>query len=274
MKILISADMEGVTGVTTWDQVTPGQAEYARFRRLMTADVNAAVRGAFDAGADEVLVADGHWNGSNILIEELDPRARLNTGSPSPFSMMQGIDQSVDGVIFIGYHARQGSANAVLDHTWSDTCVAALRLNDSPAGEYTLNAALAGHHGVPVVMATGDQTACAQISEQLGPLETVVVKTATGRYSAECLPPGVTQGSIAQAAQRAVGRLAKQPSPRPFVLKTPVRIAVELIASDMADRAMHLPGVRRDGRTLSFTAGDMPGAYSAFRALVQMSYPR
>jgi len=99
MKILIASDMEGITGVTTWDQVTPGHVEYTRFRRLMTQDVNAAIRGAFDSGADEIIVADGHWNGSNIMVEELDPRARLNTGSPSPFSMMQGIDESVDGVM-------------------------------------------------------------------------------------------------------------------------------------------------------------------------------
>ena len=123
MKILIATDMEGITGVTTWDQVTPGHAEYARFRKQMTEDVNAAIRGAFDAGAEEVIVADGHWNGSNILVEELDPRARLNTGSPSPFSMMQGIDESVAGVMFIGYHARNGSPNAILDHTWSSRTV-------------------------------------------------------------------------------------------------------------------------------------------------------
>src|SRR5512138_3122292 len=98
MKILISVDMEGVTGVTTWDQVTPGQAEYARFRRLMTGDVNAAIRGAFAGGAEQVIVSDGHWNGSNILVEELESRAVLNSGSPSPFSMVQGIEQGVDGV--------------------------------------------------------------------------------------------------------------------------------------------------------------------------------
>src|SRR5512146_457056 len=133
MKILISADMEGITGVTTWDHVTPGHAEDSRCRRLMTGDVNAAVRGAFSAGADEVVVSDGHWNGSNILIEELDPRASLNSGAPSPMSMMQGIDEGISGVLFIGYHARQGSHPAVLDHTWSDTCVAGVWLNDAPA---------------------------------------------------------------------------------------------------------------------------------------------
>jgi D-amino peptidase len=135
MKILIAVDMEGITGVTTWDQVTPGHVEYGRFRKLMTQDVNAAVRGAYESGADEVIVADGHWNASNILIEEIDPRAKLNCGSPSPFSMMEGIDESVDAVFFIGYHARNGSPYAILDHTWSSRAVANVWLNDILTGE-------------------------------------------------------------------------------------------------------------------------------------------
>src|SRR5688500_19182509 len=204
MKILIAVDMEGITGVTTWDQVTPGHAEYGRFRKLMTQDVNAAIRGAYDAGAEEVLVADGHWNGSNILIEELDPRARLNTGSPSPFSMMQGIDDSIDGVMFIGYHARNGSPSAILDHTWSSRTVANIWLNDMLTGEYGLNAALAGHFGVPVIMVSGDQTACAQVSELLGALETAVVKQATGRFAAGCLTPQAVQEMIVACGARAV----------------------------------------------------------------------
>src|SRR5574339_890339 len=196
MKILLAVDMEGITGVTTWDQVTPGHAEYARFRKLMTQDVNAVIRGALEAGADEVIVADGHWNGSNILVEELDARARLNTGSPSPFSMMQGIDESVDGVMFIGYHARNGTPSAILDHTWSSRTVANIWLNDILTGEYGLNAALAGHFGVPVIMASGDQTACKQMSEQLGDIEPAVVKQASGRFAAECLSPEVTRDVI------------------------------------------------------------------------------
>ena len=274
MKILIASDMEGITGVTNWDQVTPGHSEYARFRKLMTGDVNAAVRGALDTGADEVIVADGHWNGSNILIEELDPRARLNSGSPSPFSMMQGIDKNVDGVFFIGYHARQGSPNAVCDHTWSSTCVANVFINDEIAGEYTLNAALAGFYGVPVLMISGDQTACAQAMKQIGALETAIVKNATGRYSADCLPPDATGKMIHDAAQRAVQRIKEKDIPKPYVVKTPIKIIVELFTSDMADRAMSMPGVTRDGLKLSFQAEDMPKAYSAFRALVLMSYPR
>jgi D-amino peptidase len=274
MKILIAADMEGITGVTTWDQVTPGHAEYSRFRKLMTDDINAAVRGAFDAGADEVLVADGHWNGSNILVEELDPRAKLNSGSPSPLSMMQGIDSSVDGVFFIGYHARHGSQNAVLDHTWSSTCVSNVWLNDMLAGEYTLNAAVAGYFGAPVVMASGDQTACAQMVAQLGALEIAVTKQATGRYSAKCLAPEETSKLIGDTAIRAVEKLLKKNSPKPFVVKSPVKITVEVFTSDMADRAMNMPGAVRDGLKLSFFADDMLQAYAGFRSLVTLSYPR
>jgi D-amino peptidase len=271
MKILIATDMEGITGVTTWDQVTPGHVEYARFRKRMTEDVNAAIRGAFDAGADEVTVADGHWNGSNILIEELDPRARLNTGSPSPFSMMQGIDEGVDGVFFIGYHARNGSPNAVLDHTWSSKTVANVWLNDILTGEYGLNAGVAGHFGVPVIMASGDQTACAQVAELLGDLETAVVKQASGRFAAECLAPQVTQEMIRRSAERAVERLAEGDVPDPFVLDMPITVTVEFFTSDMADRATRIPFTKREGTRVSLTVQEMASAYNGFRAMVMLA---
>ncbi|PWB70080.1 MAG: peptidase M55 [Anaerolineales bacterium] len=271
MKILIATDMEGITGVTTWEQVTPGSAEYARFRKLMTQDVNAAVRGAVEAGADEVIIADGHWNGSNILIEELDPRARLNTGSPSPFSMMQGIDETADGVFFVGYHARNGSPDAVLDHTWSSKTVANVWLNDILTGEYGLNAAVAGHFSVPVIMASGDQTACAQIVELLGDIETAVVKQAVGRYAAECLPPQMTQDMIFMSAAQAVERLEDGDAPDPFVLDAPVRVTVEFFSSDMADRASRIPSTQRSGTRVSLTAEEMVSAYNGFRAMVMLA---
>ena len=271
MKVLIAVDMEGITGVTTWDQVTPGHAEYARFRRLMTQDVNAAIRGALEAGADEVIVADGHWNASNILIEELDPRAKLNSGSPSPFSMMEGIDESIDAVFFIGYHARNGSPFAILDHTWSSRTVANIWLNELLTGEYGLNASLAGHFGVPVIMVSGDQTACAQMSELLGDVEIAVVKQATGRFAAECLAPQVSQQLIYDAACRAVGRLAEGDMPDPFVLDTPVRVTVEFFTSDMADRAAKIPFTQREGTRVSLTAQDMASAYNGFRSMVMLA---
>jgi D-amino peptidase len=271
MKILIATDMEGITGVTTWDQVTPGHAEYARFRRLMTQDVNAAIRGAGEAGADEIIVTDGHWNGSNILIEELDPRGRLNTGSPSQFSMMEGIDESVDGVFFIGYHARNGTPNAILDHTWSSKTVANVWLNDVLTGEYGLNAALAGHFSVPVIMVSGDQTACAQVTDLLGEMETAVVKHATGRFAAECLAPQVAQEVIYTSAARAMSRLAESDIPDPFMLDSPVRVMVEFFTSDMADRATRIPFTKREGTCVSFSTQEIASAYSGFRAMVMLA---
>jgi D-amino peptidase len=273
MKILIAADMEGITGVTAWDQVTPGHEEYARFRRLMTDDVNAAIRGAFEAGAEEILVTDGHWNGSNILLEDLDPRAKLNAGSPSPFSMMQGIDETVDGVMFIGYHARNGSPNAALDHTWSSRTVANLWLNEMLTGEYGLNAALAGHFGAPVIMVSGDQTACAQVAELIGEVDRAVVKFASGRYAAECLPPQAAQGIIQEAAMRAVARLGEGEAPDPFVLDAPITVTVEFFTSDMADRASRIPYTRREGTRVTLTADEVPAAYNGFRALVMLASP-
>ncbi len=271
MKILISADMEGITGVTTWDQVTPSHAEYPRFRKLMTQDVNAAIRGAYEAGADEVIVADGHASGTNILIEELDPRAKLNSGSPSPLSMMQGIDESVDGVIFIGYHARNGSPTAILDHTWSPKTVANVWLHDILTGEYGLNAAAAGHFGVPVIMVSGDQAACTQVMELLGDVETAVVKQASARFAAECLAPQITYEMICSSAQHAVERLAEGGMPDPFVLDTPITVTVEFVSSDMADRATRMPFTKREGRRVSLTVKDMESAYNGFRSMVMLA---
>ncbi|HSB00652.1 MAG TPA: M55 family metallopeptidase [Anaerolineales bacterium] len=271
MKILIAVDMEGITGVTAWEQVTPGQAEYARFRKLLTQDVNAAIRGAYAAGATEVIVADGHWYGTNILIEELDPRARLNSGSPSPFSMMQGIDESIAGVIFIGYHARNGSPNAILDHTWASKAVANVWLNDILTGEYGLNAAVAGHFGVPVIMVSGDQTACAQVTELLGDVEIAVVKQASGRFAAECLAPEATQEIICLSAERAVERLAEGDAPDPFVLDTPITVTVEFFSSDMADRATRIPFTKREGTRVSLTVKEMESAYNGFRSMVMLA---
>lgn len=271
MQILIAADMEGVTGVVNWDQVTPGHAEYSRFRHLMTGDVNAAVRGAFDAGAQQVSVTDGHALGANVLVEELDPRARLNSGSPSPLSMVQGVDRA-DGVLFVGYHARAGTAMAILDHTWSSRCVRNVWVNDVLLGEYGLNAAVAGHFGVPVLMVSGDQTACAQVRELLGAaLEVAVIKQANGRFSAECLAPEAAQVLISAAAERAVRRLVEGVAPEPYRAEAPVRLRLELATSEMADRAMRFPGVEREGTCVLATAESMLVAYDTFRGLVALA---
>jgi D-amino peptidase len=271
MKLLIATDMEGVTGVVGWDQVTPGHAEWPRFRRLLTQDINAAIAGASRAGADEIYVADGHWNSDNILIEELDPRARLLCGTPSPFSMVSGVENGTDAAFFIGYHAHAGSENAILDHTWSNSMVANLWINGRLTGEGGLNGAVCGHFNVPVLMLSGDQTVCAEAREWIDGIETAQVKRATGRYSAECLSPEASQKLIRETAERAIKRFKAGNAARPLKVGNPVTITIEFFYSDMADRAVLYPGSKRlDGRRVEVSAPDMAAAYLAFRGALGM----
>jgi D-amino peptidase len=270
MKILIAADMEGISGVVHWDQVSSDRADYARFRKLMTAEVNAAVQGAFAGGAAQVVVSDGHGSGRNILIEELDSRARLNSGGPSPLSMVEGAGSGVSGAIFVGYHARAGTPGAILDHTWAGA-VAELWLNRQAVGEIGLNAGVCGHFGAPVIALSGCRAACAEAAALLGEIETVPVKDGTGRMAAECLAPAVAQERVRDAATRAVARLKSGQGPRPWSVPPPIEVTVEFIHSDFADRASLLPGARREGRRVSCAAEDMPAAYRAFRALVSLA---
>jgi D-amino peptidase len=179
--------------------------------------------------------------------------------------MMQGIDDSFDGVFFIGYHARAGSEYGILDHTWS-TNFNNVWLNDILVGEYGLNAALAGYYGVPVIMISGDQTACRQAQELLGNLEIAEVKYASGRHSALCLPPADAQQLIRKSSTKAIENLQKGLIPRPYVVESPIRVTIELISSDMAERAGRIPGSRRVGNRISFTSPDMTAAYMTFRA--------
>jgi D-amino peptidase len=243
----------------------------------MTQDVNAAVRGAFAAGADEVIVSDGHWNLTNILIEQLDPRARLNSGAPRPYSMIEGINSGVDGALFIGYHARIGTTNAILDHTWSSSRVEGLWLAPAggeamPIGEIGLNGAVCGHFDAPVVMISGDQSACAEAAALFPGIVTAVVKQAKGRNAAECLPPAETAELIEQCAAKGVDRLLGEHPPRPLRLQPPITVTVEFVKSEMADAAAIMPGARRlEDKRVEFVATDMPEAYRAFRSLVSMA---
>lgn len=272
MKILIAADMEGVTGVVSWDHVDAQHPEYQRFRKLMTGDVNAAIRGAFEGGAEDVIVSDGHGSGRNILIEDLDPRARLNSGSPSPLSMVQGADSGIAAAMFVGYHARVGSVHGILDHTWSSSTVYSVKVNGQLLGETGWNAAVCGHYGAPVIMVSGDQTVCAEARDLLGAVETAEVKQASSRMAALCLPPEVSQRLIQDAAARAVRRLHEGKAPAPFRVTTPVTLGVELMTGEMADKAMLLPGLRRTGgRAIEFTAENVPAAYGLFRAMVTVA---
>lgn len=266
MKLLIVDDMEGTTGVVDWKQVMEGNPEYDRFCKVLTGDVNAAVRGAFKGGADEVFVTDGHNYARNLLIEELDPRAKLNYGAPSSLSMVQGVDQDIDAIMFIAYHARAGALNAVLCHSWSLNTTN-IWINGRVVGEFGLNGSVAGSFGVPPLMITGDKAVCEEALEMVPDLETVCVKVAGGRYAAQCLPPAVTHKMIEDGAEKAVKRFLDGKSPKPIVFDTPVTMRVEFVTPNQADKASILPEtIRLDGRTIEFTRNDMVSAYHTFQA--------
>ena len=268
MNVLISADMEGISGVVTWDHVSSNHKEYERFRKLMTAEANAAIEGALAGGATRIVVNDSHGEMTNILIEELNPAAELISGSPKPFGMMQGIGPDVDAVFFVGYHAAAGTGAAILAHTWSSRTVAQVRLNDQVVGETGLNAALAGAYGAPVVLVTGDQAVTEEAQALLGEIETVAVKNGVTRTTARCLHPQVAQERIRQAAERALGQ-----SVLPFVVPSPITLRVAFQNALHADQASLMPNSQRvNGRTVEWTGEDMPTVYKVFRAMAALAW--
>jgi D-amino peptidase len=269
MKIFIGADMEGITGVVDRTHVDSSHGEYGRFCKLMTADVNAAIEGAFLGGADEVVVTDGHGSKTNILVEELDKRSRLNTGSPTALSMVTGIDEGADGAFFIGYHARVGTTQAILSHTISGGKVAGIWLNGRPAGEIGLNASVCGYFGVPLLMVASDAAGCKEGLEWAPGIETAVTKKAHGRYAAECLLPAATHELIRSGAERAVKRLREGKAPAALKTSTPVEVILELVNVAMADTAAMIPGVERvNPNQVKIVADDLVMAYKKMRSAI------
>lgn len=254
LKVLISADMEGVGGVSTWAvQAGSKGREYEKFRRLMTLEVNAAIAGAAEAGATEFVVGDSHGDGQNIDIELLDKRARLIRAWPRPLDMMQGVDSTCDAAIFVGYHAREGAAEGVLAHTFTGTMV--VNLNGVEVPEAGFNAAIAGDFGVPVVFVSGDQTIAQEARELLGPIETAVVKHAIGFNAAEMMAPEESQRLIREGVKRGVERRAEI---RPYKISHPVKLEIRFNDATVAELASYLPGVERpSGNTIVFTGRDM-----------------
>ena len=204
MKIFVSVDMEGVSAITDPEDVLPGGAEYERGRVFMTGDANAAILGAYDGGAEEVLVNDSHWIMRNLLLDQLDPRARTIKGFHKSMCMVQGLDPSFGGAVFVGYHSCAGTEGGVLNHTLLGKEIQNVYLNGEPTGETRLNAAYAGHFGIPVLLVAGDSAVCEEAQRVLGEVETVAVKDGIDRFTADCLHPQVAQEQIREATARAL----------------------------------------------------------------------
>jgi D-amino peptidase len=255
MKIYISADMEGVVGVVTQEQLGPSGFEYQRAREFMTEEVKAAIEAAFEAGATEIMVSDSHGNGQNLLIEKLPRNITLVRAFPRPLTMMQGIDETFDGVIFLGYHASTTNPQGVRAHTMSSATLADVRLNGVSMPEAGLNAAIAGHFNVPVIMISGDDAIVKEAGALLGGVEGAVVKWAYGFHSARTLMPEAAYELIRQKVKQAIGRIKDF---KPYKIKAPVQLDVRFKNYRPSEVLSYLSIIERtDSHSVRFMGKDM-----------------
>ncbi|MFF2124373.1 M55 family metallopeptidase [Streptomyces olivochromogenes] len=264
MKILISADMEGATGVTWPADVLPGSPQWERCRPMFTSDVNAAVLGFFDGGADEVLINEAHWSMRNLLLEQLDDRAEMITGRHKTLSMVEGVQHGdVDGIAFVGYHTGAGT-EGVLAHTYLPNSITGVWVNDVRASEGLLNSHVVAEYGVPVVLVTGDDLTCEDALGYAPEALKVAVKDHVSRYTAVCRTPARTATDI-RAAAKAAAALAVRQEP---LVGGPFTVALEFDAEHLSMAATVVPGVRRVGeRKVVYTSDTMYEGIRTFKAV-------
>ncbi|WP_432247130.1 M55 family metallopeptidase [Streptomyces sanyensis] len=266
MRILISADMEGATGVTWPADVLPGTPQWERCRALFTSDVQAAVLGFLDGGAEEVLVNEAHWTMRNLLLERLDERAQLLTGRHKSLSMVEGVQHGdVDGIAFVGYHTGAGE-EGVLAHTYLANSITGVWLDGVRAGEGLLNARVAAEYGVPVILVTGDDLTCEDALRYAPGARKVAVKDHVSRYAAVCRTPARTAAEIRAAAREATA-LAVRHEP---VHEGPFTVEVEFDAEHLAAAATVVPGVERatgGERRVAYTSPTMYEGIRTFKAV-------
>lgn len=270
-RIYIGTDIEGVAGVVHREHTARDGREHERARLWLTEEVNAAIRGAFAGGATDVVVSDGHGTGRNILRDQLDRRAKLIAGQVTslPPSGLHGIDQSFDGMLFIGFHAKAQTPRANLDHTsWSQT-VEEVRLNGVAVGETAINAALGGYFDVPLLLVSGDQMLAAEVAASLPGVRTVVVKQALSRFHAESPHPEIVHAAIETACAEV---MAQRHQIAPYRPTEPITLELYFLHSAFADLAEIAPMCERTGlRTVAFTHPDYLMVHRAFTTMCALS---
>ena len=268
-KVFISVDMEGISGVSGSEQVSASGSEYNQARKLMADDVNAAVRGARKGGATDILVNDSHGSMRNLRLEDLAPGVRLISHSFKKSGMMEGLDDTFDAAMFIGYHAQAGSPDGLFAHTGSGV-VADVRVNGRSLGEGGLNTMVAAWYGVPVVLVTGDDVTVRQVTAVATDARGVVVKRAINPRAVELRPFAEVHDEIAAAAADAVAKARRFPPRREASYTIDMRFR-QLFIPEVAE---NLPGMRRPAPdTISFTADTMPRAYTLIRLLYRYINP-
>jgi D-amino peptidase len=265
-KLYISADMEGISGIIDPTFINPKDPNYSRGRELMTEEVNIVVQSALEWGVKEVFVNDSHYQMNNILIEKLHPKANLISGSPKPFSMMQGLDESFDGAFFIGYHTRNG-APGVLSHTMSHV-IKNLYINGTVVGEFGINVLLAEHFRVPALMVSGDQELEKEVKEVVPSIAAAIVKKAFSRTSAHCLPPEERKKVLQEMT---VYALENRDKAVPAQLKSPFHMEIEFFHYGEAEMAALVPGSEQRECTVSFKSEDAREVYKAMRAMMNLA---
>lgn len=254
LRVLISVDMEGVAGTVTGDQLGPTGFEYGRFREFMTREALAAVNLARAGGATEIIVADAHGNGENLLIELFPPDVRIIRSWPRPLGMVAGADQA-DAVIFIGYHASTNNVQGVRAHTFSSGTLTRVALNGVNVSEGSWAAAIAGHFNVPVIMMSGDDAAIAEVRGAIGNIEAAETKRTLGFHSAITLTP---QASYDLIGARVKAAMARRSEFKPYKVTTPVTVDVSFKNYTPAEMLAYLPGFERtDAHSIRFRAKDM-----------------
>ncbi|MBS1705400.1 MAG: M55 family metallopeptidase [Armatimonadetes bacterium] len=264
MKVFISADIEGCTGLVSWSQCgrpNSDHYDYAFARRMMTNDVNAAIRGAKAGGADLVLVKDSHGNSKNLLIDELEPGTQLISGfGARQGGMMIGIDRTFNAAMLIGYHAMAGTPSAIMEHTLTGY-VHRMWINGMPAGEIALSTALAGCFDVPVVTVSSDEAGCEEAEHLIKGVKTARVKQGFGRYMGKVLHPEETADLIYEAAKKGC---EESSALDPWLPDLPATVRIEFNRSEEADAALTLLSVRRiDGYTVEYTGDSWAEVHQA-----------
>lgn len=261
MKYLFSVDIEGISGVVAPKQGSMDSKEYERARKLMTEEANAAATGAFDAGAEQVIINDSHGKMRNIIVEDLDERVELISGRPKVLSMMEGLEEDIGGVGFVGYHGSSGSYGT-LSHTYSGSVVDVVKIDDMVVGEFALNSFLAGEKGIPIFFISGDQEAIREAKELYRGIPHVLTKTSKGRYSAKLRHPEVIRKEIREVVKENIS-LGK----RKVIATKETALEVRFKDAGMVDNLELLPSIERTGpKEFLIDTGDFDTNYKVFRA--------
>ena len=269
MKVLISVDMEGISGVVHSSQASPGARDYEWARTMMAGDANAAVEGALEGGATEIVIADAHDGMRNLRLNELHPKASLVSGSGRPFSMLHGLDSSFDAVFMVGYHTRCGTPEGIMNHAYISKGLFHVFLNDKSVGEQAIFGTLAGHFGVPVALVSGDEACCEEAQNTFEGVTTVAVKKGITRFAAHCRSQHEAHRLLREGAANALRNLDRVQPLRPQKTTT---VAVELTGSQCADAAARVPGaIRVNERLVSYAGDDYLDCFQRLRLMFDLA---